>query len=279
MKLQYLGTAAAEGCPAIFCNCDNCKKARELGGKNVRTRSQTIINDELLIDFPSDTYMHALNNKLDLSAVKYLLITHSHPDHFSLSDLYFRGDCYGHNMKEENLTVVGNERIVELTSAYLEQIKEPVKEGIKVQLAKAFETFKLGDYEITPLPAKHLPSENALIYIIKHSGKTILYAHDTGLFFESVFEYLEKNKIYFDFVSMDCTNTRLEFNLEKCGHMGYNHLEVVNKRLKEMGAIDKNTIMYVNHFSHNGDILQADIEKNVAYLGYKVSYDGCIVEI
>ena len=31
MKLTYLGTAAAEGLPALFCNCEFCQKARELG--------------------------------------------------------------------------------------------------------------------------------------------------------------------------------------------------------------------------------------------------------
>ena len=29
MKLTYLGTAAAEGLPALFCNCEFCQKARE----------------------------------------------------------------------------------------------------------------------------------------------------------------------------------------------------------------------------------------------------------
>ncbi len=49
MKIKYLGTAAAEGIPAIFCECKICKKARELGGKNIRTRSQALINDDLFI--------------------------------------------------------------------------------------------------------------------------------------------------------------------------------------------------------------------------------------
>ena len=55
MKLTYLGTAAAEAVPAIFCNCEICKEARKLGGKNVRTRSQALINDDLLLDFPAGT--------------------------------------------------------------------------------------------------------------------------------------------------------------------------------------------------------------------------------
>ena len=50
MKVTFLGTAAAEGFPAVFCNCRFCKEARVLGGKNLRTRSQSIVNDDLLID-------------------------------------------------------------------------------------------------------------------------------------------------------------------------------------------------------------------------------------
>ena len=56
MKLKYLGTAAAEGIPVLFCDCDVCKKSMQLGGRNIRTRSQAIIDNTLLIDFPPDTY-------------------------------------------------------------------------------------------------------------------------------------------------------------------------------------------------------------------------------
>ncbi|HBJ10614.1 MAG TPA: carbon-phosphorus lyase, partial [Ruminococcaceae bacterium] len=38
MKFQYLGTAAAEGFPGMFCSCDTCEKARKAGGRNIRTR-------------------------------------------------------------------------------------------------------------------------------------------------------------------------------------------------------------------------------------------------
>ena len=36
MEIQYLGTAAAEGLPALFCDCETCRKARNIGGKEVR---------------------------------------------------------------------------------------------------------------------------------------------------------------------------------------------------------------------------------------------------
>ena len=115
MKLTYLGTAAAEGWPALFCRCEYCMKALERGGKNLRTRSQAMVNDDLLIDFPADSFSHMQQNGLDFSAVKNLLITHSHMDHFSPSDLHLRSSSfYAHNQTSDSLTLYGNERVMKL---------------------------------------------------------------------------------------------------------------------------------------------------------------------
>ena len=109
MKFQYLGTAAAEGWPALFCRCDACNAARRLGGKNIRTRHQALVNDDLLLDLGPDTYHHVLTHGLDLSKVANVLITHSHIDHFYPSELAMHGDCYSYDMAEPLLTVYGNE--------------------------------------------------------------------------------------------------------------------------------------------------------------------------
>ena len=81
MKIKYLGSGASEGFPAMFCTCDNCKRAKLAGGKNIRTRSQTLINNDLLIDFNQDTYAHVVYGGLDLLLVKNIFITHYHEDH------------------------------------------------------------------------------------------------------------------------------------------------------------------------------------------------------
>ena len=59
MKITYYGTSASEAWPALFCECEACRLARKYGGKNVRSRSQTLIDDTLLLDFPPDTNYHA----------------------------------------------------------------------------------------------------------------------------------------------------------------------------------------------------------------------------
>ena len=113
MKIQILGTAAAEGWPALFCNCEACRRAREKGGKNIRTRAGTLIDDQLLIDFSADTYGNALRFGLDLSRIHTLLVTHDHEDHLYAEDLGTRYTWFAHldARSPETLLVYGNDRV------------------------------------------------------------------------------------------------------------------------------------------------------------------------
>ena len=77
MKLQYLGTAAAECWPAIFCECPACLEAARRGGRNIRHRSGAIVNDRVLIDLSADLYAMKLRLGLNLSRVRHVLITHA----------------------------------------------------------------------------------------------------------------------------------------------------------------------------------------------------------
>ncbi|MDE7084923.1 MAG: hypothetical protein K2O81_06730, partial [Clostridia bacterium] len=87
MKITYLGTGAAEGVPAMFCSCPFCDKLRKSGDvREFRTRSQVLIDGDLSIDFPPEAYVHSLSYGIDLSALKYILVTHSHMDHFYAHD-------------------------------------------------------------------------------------------------------------------------------------------------------------------------------------------------
>ena len=78
LKIRYLGTAAAEGVPGVFCQCALCQHARRAGGRDIRTRSQALVDERLLIDFPPDTYLHTLYGGLELWKIHSCLITHNH---------------------------------------------------------------------------------------------------------------------------------------------------------------------------------------------------------
>ena len=78
MKIKFLGTAAYESVPALFCECDVCRKSEKMGGRNIRSRSQALINDDLLLDFPPDTVWHYHMHGIDFGKISDCLITHSH---------------------------------------------------------------------------------------------------------------------------------------------------------------------------------------------------------
>lgn len=278
MKITYLGTAAAEGWPAMFCNCEYCLRAKELGGKNIRTRSQTLINDDLLIDFPADTYNHMLHTGIDLSKVKHCFVTHSHIDHFEPTDLCMRFEgCFAHNMVEPTLHIYGNAAVMNRFDRFVTSLgEEEVPPAVKLTEIKAYESVTVGEYTVTPLPAYHAPKETPYVYLIKGSDKTLLYLHDTGVPFDEVFDYLENNKVHADVISYDCTYVAIP---SAGGHMGLDSVPAVRKRLEEIGVAGKDTVHIVNHFSHNGMLLHDELCEAAEKIGFLASYDGMVVEV
>ena len=281
MKLTYYGTAAAEAFPAMFCVCESCEKARKAGGRNIRTRSQALINDNLLIDFPADTNLHILNYGLNLMKVKACLITHGHDDHLYPYDFAYRTKHYGHfpndDADKEPLDVYSTKQSGVRLKNFMDgekAFKGDVNAVCYHEIEK-FQKYDIAGYEVTPLRAKHAPDLDPVIYIIQKDGKSVLYAHDTGVFTDDTWEYIENSGIVFDLVSLDCTSG---LNENSVTHMVFNQCIRVKERLMKKNANDK-TVFILNHFSHNGNVTYDDMVPLAAKEGFLVSYDGMTVEV
>lgn len=279
MKFQFLGTAAAEGIPGMFCNCPTCKRTREAGGKNYRSRAQAIVNDDLLLDFGPDTYTHMCRFGLDLSRVRFLLITHAHDDHLTPSELRYRENgfayLYGDKANDDSDYEKLHIYLSELSNSFLPpDVKNSAP--LDIHTIKPFEPFTIGKYTVTALKAHHAPGYGALFYLISDGEKTILYAHDTGFFPEETMNYLKKNRPQPDFVSLDCTGI-----LGSCGphHMNLADATEMKQRLLDIGCAKDSTIWYVNHFSHNGNCTHDELVPLAEKHGFSVSYDGLALEI
>ncbi len=275
MQIKFLGTAAAEGWPGLFCDCDNCRRAKAAGGPNIRTRSQAVIDDRLLIDFGPDTYHHVLVGDLDLKSVTHCLITHSHSDHLYPKDLAMRSGVYGHRQTKDGLVIYAT------VPAYL-QI-EPIvtknqdaEDPTSCQLIRAFQPFTAGAYAVVPLEADHGPTTEPVIYTISKGGRSLLYAHDTGYFPDVTWQYMADQKMSFDLVSLDCTNIQLP---GRRGHMGLAACSEVKARLVAEGLAHADTTFVVNHFSHNGGLIHDELVPVAKELGFLVAYDGCSLEV
>ncbi|MGN1235645.1 MAG: MBL fold metallo-hydrolase, partial [Christensenellaceae bacterium] len=282
MKLTYLGTGAAEGVPAVFCNCATCKEVRRRGGREIRTRSQVLIDDTLSIDFPPDAYYHSLRDGADLSGISSLVVTHSHMDHFYAHDFVLRGYKYAQNMTSETLSIFGNEEVGRVfAECTRREMKEDVARRIRFTQVRPYEPFWTEGVRFLPLPARHSRQEQALLYLIEKDGKKVLYLNDTGRLFDEVYPHLEG--VQADLVSFDCTfvhQTRGSFYAgAEVRHMGIGDNMAVKAELERVGAVRKDTKYVLTHFSHN----QAPLSENLARIeeeyGVIAAYDGMTIEV
>ncbi len=274
VKIKFLGTAAAEGVPSFFCDCEKCQKSRRLGGRNIRTRSQAIIDGKLLIDFGPDTYSHFVQYGIDFMNVEDCLITHIHEDHLYEKELdYFRAG-FSRPREGYTFTLHGSEDLNTVAADFI----EPSRGCLKLNIIKPFEPFSVGEYTVTALKAWH-GTENPYIYLISDGKKTALYANDTDIFPEDTWEYLEKIRPHIDLVAMDCTNGN-SWEIKYRGHMGMIQNVECKKRLYEMGLTNAGTVHLLNHFSHNGvDVVYDDFVDKAANHGFLVTFDGMEAEI
>ena len=54
--LTILGSGAAEGIPASFCDCRICREARKSGGRDIRMRTAYSLNERVQIDMGPDFF-------------------------------------------------------------------------------------------------------------------------------------------------------------------------------------------------------------------------------
>ncbi len=270
MKIQWLGTAAAEGWPAVFCRCEACRKAALLGGKNIRTRAGAIVDDVLLIDLDPDLYAQKLKFGLDLLLVKDVIVTHNHGDHLTPLYMEFRNPVY-YGKTLPILPVYGPSDIME----YL----EPYRQYLEMHIVDSGDEFDTALHHVTTLPAVH-GAKLGKFYLIERDGKSFLYMHDTGITCEKALEMLaERVKRPIDVISMDCTYGPNPLPPNYTSHMGFAENIRLRERLLRDGVADSHTRFVSNHFSHNGRMLHEEMCAYMKPYGIEIAYDGMIAEV
>ncbi len=276
MKMLYMGTAAAEGWPALFCSCPVCEHARKTGGRNLRTRTQALLDNSLLIDFPPDSYCHALRYGLNLGNIHTLLITHSHMDHWFPTELIHRHEHFGHGAAGV-LDVYGNEAVQKsfYENLLIDRFKpHPIDDVVRFHVVHGGDRFWSGGWEILAVPADHDKREESLVYICKKDDRTVFYGHDTGCeLSEAAWELIAAET--YSLVSLDATmgqKTAARY------HMGLPDAEQMFQKMKELGCIDDHTVKVINHFSHNGEMCHEQLTAWGAERGILAAYDGMEAE-
>ncbi len=278
MKLTFLGTAAAEGIPALWCECDVCAKAKERGGKELRRRCAYLIDDDTLVDFGPDAFWQTIEFKLDLLKIDRLIITHAHSDHLNPVDLHWRLPPYLSKVAK-TITLIGTQPTFSIILNHIfknnpQQSFE--KLFIKPITAKAGVTITDGDMSVLPIPANHEQILLPMIYAIERKNRRVLIANDTGMLSDESWALLKGLRLDAAVIESTCG-----FKGANCinGHLGLNTTVAFRDRLREMGCLTPESQVITNHFSHNGGLNHPDMVETYGRHGITVAFDGMVIAV
>jgi phosphoribosyl 1,2-cyclic phosphate phosphodiesterase len=287
MRLRFLGTAASEGYPDAFCDCANCRRARERGGRSLRRRSAALIDDELLIDFGPDLMAAALMDGISLAGVRYCLQTHEHSDHLDPSHFQSRSalcGVHGNPTLEYYATEGALTTVAAALGAWTDRgLFDPAvgdRYNLSARPIAPFQLFEVGPYRVHSLQALHDPDQLvALLYLIERDGRCLFYATDTGELPEETWAYLASfrsagGRIHL--VAMDHT-----FGLQGrvVGHMNWEQFTEQTARLRSEGVLAAEARVFAHHLAHHSHPSHEELAVFAAERGYEIAYDGLVVEV
>jgi phosphoribosyl 1,2-cyclic phosphate phosphodiesterase len=277
MELLLLGSAAAEGCPAPFCECDACQGARRRGGVELRTRTGALVDKDLKIDFSPDTLVQMQRLRRSLRGVRTIVFTHEHSDHLCVGELQWMTPPFARPaLPQAPVQVFGNTHVIDqITRQAPADVREALELCVLEPCAPA--TTRDGDV-ILPLPADH--SEGALVLRITRSqrrgGKTLFYGHDSARYPKATLDALGADGTPLDIALFDCT---YGCGKEYAMHMSLDGVVAMVQELRIRGALTERSRLIGTHFSHNGAVPHDELCRTLARHGIEAAYDGMLVTV
>jgi len=284
MVITFLGTSGANAFPDAFCKCDNCEKARALGGSSLRKRSSLLINDDLLIDLGPDIMTAAQIHRISLSNVKYCIQTHPHADHLDPSHFLSRSPSHG-VIGAPCLNFYASQETLQRAALTFERdlsdnnllAPETQKDlNLKLHSIKPLQAFTFGRYRVTAFPANHAPTMGAMLYAVESENLSIFYGTDTAAFFDQTWEAFHHHKMRFDVVILDHT-----YGFDQSGNDHMNAAQMIEHftRMRNEGLLVENARAFATHIAHEGNPPHPTLEKFAEQHGYDIAYDGLSLEI
>lgn len=271
MKVRLLGTGAADGLPAIFCDCRLCESARELGGKDIRSRSSALVDGSLKIDLGPDTLCQIHQFRLNPTDWEYVLYTHSDDDHFAVRELQYLLPPFV-NGRAAKFQIGANDTVLGRIATELKG-----SDVIRTFRLSSFQTSQLGKYKVTGIRAKHLDEEDALNLIVDDGDKKLLYATDTGWWADPTWRFMESLDAPLDLLVVDCSHGCKD--IDYCGHLDIGGVIRMRERLVKAGALTAKSRIVSTHHGHNGGLTHAELSEALNPHGIEVGFDGLEISL
>ncbi|MFH1086821.1 MAG: MBL fold metallo-hydrolase [Chloroflexota bacterium] len=263
MQLPFLGTAAAEGYPSPFCECDHCAEARRRGGRSLRLRSALLVNDDLLVDCNDIVASCALYG-IALATIETLLITHAHEDHLDPVELGWRRPPFTRTALPM-LRIYGPADAM----ARIEQARTGWDEDARctTEAVRPGAVWASGRYRMAAFLASH-GTELPLIYAIEDGERRVLYSTDTGRYGDATWAAIRAHS--YDAVILDETMGTRSASM----HMGMDDVIACRQAFEQEGLLRPGAHVIAHHFSHGANPCHEELVRLLAPHGIEVAYDG-----
>lgn len=254
MKITFLGTGAAEGIPAINCQCDHCRRARVEGPPLARERSAILFElpgYNLLVDTPPD--VRNMINRYNVSRLEGILITHASYEHV--------GGIKEFEYWQERLDLLAEENLFKIVKReHWTQRLDDVMFHIPYYPGAAL---YFGEFSILPFAVRRkLPIFGISL---KEGDRRVVYTSDTPAYLTNYARCLMHQ------ADVLIVNTPT-FQPPK-----EDHITVVEAiALKEEVGAKELILTYINHRNKPHDELEAYVQ---GFEGVRVAYDGMSIEV
>jgi adenosylcobinamide kinase/adenosylcobinamide-phosphate guanylyltransferase len=232
MRVRLLGTGASNGWPDPWCSCGSCLAATEQGV--LRGQTGALVDDRLLLDLGPELPRAALRQGASLRSVETVLVTHVHEDHFHPAAFMWRG----WQPAPHALTLAAPPAVLAVAGDRLDPTVVTIE-------AVAGTRFRVGAYDVLPLPATHGPDSvgPAVLYdVTGPDGTRMLYGTDTGVLSDEAI-VLASGRAY-DLVLLELSTMGLPTHLDLTTWPQ----EVA--RLRTVGAVTDATQVVAVHLGH-----------------------------
>jgi len=293
MYFQFLGTSAGEQFPGLWCQCSTCMKARELGGelggRNIRSNSCAFLSPDCMLDLGAEAFQQARKFNIPIVGIRYLFVTHSHPDHLYPEHLFWRWmapgqeipppgyDTFGPRFSElPMLHVYGNADVCALLKPDLDAYGDGEERfRMRLHLVEYGVQGQAGDITYLPLEGNHRDRTcNSVNYVLQRDGRTILYALDTGWFHEHTYELMKQFR--YDLVVIEGT---FGYGVDSAGHFNLDKLQRAFAWFREDGLLKEGALFCASHICPHFSPVHDEYAPILAEQGITLAYDGMRVEL
>ena len=264
MKVQLLGTSAADGWPNPFCTCISCQDLRR--NKLIRAQSSALIDDRLLLECGPDVPRSAERHGILLDEIEHLVVTHGHWDH-----------CSGIALLIRQWAKVNAPLNVIAPPLALRSLQQWVSPDAQIEWIEAvpFRPIALGDYVVVPLLANHEAfGESGILPLVTDGDSFVLWATDTGPLPEETLRALRAHPL--DLVFLDQTWGEVEG--PHADHLNLESFAQTLSQLKDCGAIAQKTHVSPIHLSHRNPPTQI-LQERMISMGAILPFDGEVIRL